>query len=71
MLTDDQIKKFQALYKKRFGKEISKEVALEQGVKLVRLMEIIHRPMTKEEYETIQKRRGEKGRTTDENGTLP
>jgi len=57
MLTDDQIKKFQALYKKRFGKEISKEAALEQGVKLVRLMEIVYRPMTKEEYEAVQKRR--------------
>lgn len=62
MLNDDQIKTFQALYEKRFGKEISKEDALEQGVKLVRLIEIIHRPMTKEEHEIIRKRRKEKGR---------
>jgi hypothetical protein len=66
MLTDEQVKKFQAIYRKRFGKEISQEAALEQGIKLVRLMEIIHRPMTKEEYETIQKRREEKGRKIDE-----
>ena len=66
MLTDEQIKKFQAIYRKRFGKEISKEAALEQGIKLVRLMQIIHRPMTKEEYEAIQKRREEKGRKIDE-----
>jgi hypothetical protein len=65
MLTDEQVKKFQAIYRKRFGKEISKEAALEQGIKLVRLMEIIHRPMTKEEYEAIQKRRKEKGRKLD------
>ena len=61
MLTNDQVKQFQALYKKRFGKEISTQDALEQGIKLVRLMEIIYQPMTKEEYDMIQKRREEKG----------
>ena len=66
MLTDEQVKKFQAIYRERFGKEISKEAALEQGIKLVRLMEIIHRPMTEKEYEAIQKRREEKGRKIDE-----
>lgn len=60
MLTDDQITKFQTLYKKRFGKEISKEVALEQGVKLVRLMSLIYKPIAREEYEAIQKRREQK-----------
>jgi hypothetical protein len=57
MLTDEQIKKFQALHKERFGSEISREDAYEQGVKLVRLMAVVHKPMTKEEYEAIQKRR--------------
>ncbi len=61
MLTNYQVKKFQALYRKRFGKEISKEAALEQGIKLVRLMEIIYKPMTKEKYEMVQKRRKETG----------
>lgn len=62
MLTDAQVEKYRALYRKRFGKEISKEEALEQGIKLVRLMELIYRPMTVEEYEVIQVRRKEKGR---------
>ena len=59
MLTDEQIKKFQAIYRKYFGKEISKEVAIKQGIKLVRLMEIIYQPMTKEEDDMVQKRREE------------
>lgn len=66
ILTNEQVKKFQAIYRKSFGKEISKEAALEQGIKLVRLMEIIYKPMTKEEYEMIQKRRKETGRKMDE-----
>ena len=68
MLTDEQIKKFQAIYRKCFGKEIGKEAALEQGIKLVRLMEIIYKPMTKKEYEAVQKRRKETGRKMDESG---
>jgi hypothetical protein len=32
MLSDEQIKKFQMLYKNRFGKEISREEAYEKGV---------------------------------------
>ena len=59
VLNDEQIKKFQALYKNRFGKEISREEAYEKGVKLMRLVELTYRPMTQEEYELLQKRRKE------------
>lgn len=57
MLTDEQISKFQALYKNRFGKEIGREEAYEKGAKLIRLIELIYRPMTEEEYALVQKRR--------------
>ena len=57
MLSDEQIKKFQALYKNRFGKEISREEAFEQGAKLVRLVELIYKPMTEKEYLALQERR--------------
>ena len=40
MLTEDQIKEFQQIYKNQFNKEISKEEALEQGTKLMTLMKI-------------------------------
>lgn len=61
MLSDEQITKFQTLYKNRFGKEISREEAYEQGAKLIRLIELIYKPMTKEEYNRLQERRRETG----------
>lgn len=57
VLSDEDIRKFQDLYKERFGKEISKENAYEQGVKLLRLMSVVYRPMTEAEYQNIQERR--------------
>jgi len=59
MLSDEQIVKFQTLYKNRFGKEISRKKAYEQGIKLIRLMRLIYKPMTKKEYNHLQKRRQE------------
>ena len=59
MLSDEQIRKFQILYKNRFGKEISREEAYEKGAKLIRLVELIYKPMTEDEYKQIQKRRKE------------
>ena len=59
VLSDEDIAKFQQLYKNQYGTEISKEEAYEQGIKLVRLMSLIYKPMTEEEYNTIQKRRKE------------
>jgi len=59
MLSDEQIKQFQILYKNHFGKEISREEAYEKGAKLVRLVELIYKPMTEDEYKQLQKRRKE------------
>lgn len=56
-LSDEQIAKFQVLYKKRFGKDISKEEAHTKGIRLIRLIEIIYQPMTKQEYALLQERR--------------
>jgi len=61
MLSDEQITKFQTLYKKHFGKKISREEAYEQGAKLVRLVELIYKPMTETEYKNLQERRREIG----------
>ena len=58
MLTDKQITKFQEIYKNTFGEEISREDALEGGIKLVRLMKIVYTPITEKEYQDLQKRRG-------------
>ena len=57
MLSEEQIIKFQALYKKHFGKEISREEARRSGTQLIRLIQLIYKPMTEEEFQQLQKRR--------------
>ncbi len=54
---DEDIIKFQALYKSEFGIEISREDAYEKGIKLLRLMSIVYTPMTEQEYEVVQAHR--------------
>ncbi len=56
MLSDEQVTRFQTLYKNRFGKEISREGAYEQGAKLIRLVELVYKPMTENEYQQLQER---------------
>ena len=48
-LADKHIAEFQALYKKHFGKDISKNEALEKGLRLVRLFEIVSRAVAYEQ----------------------
>jgi len=45
MLSDEQISKFQILYKNRFKKEISKAEAIKKASKLVHLIELICKPI--------------------------
>lgn len=47
MLTDDQIKKFQQIHKEYFGTEISREEAYKSGSALIRLMQLIYKPVPK------------------------
>jgi len=56
-LTEADIKKFQDIYREYFGKEISKEKAYEDGIALVRLMQIIYKPVRKADYQKIQDER--------------
>lgn len=57
VLSDDDIRKFQDIYREQFGKEISKEDAYEQGIKLLGLMSVVYKPMTENEFSLIQERR--------------
>ena len=57
LLLDADIRKFQELYKARFGMDISREEALAKGTQLLRLMELVYKPMSKEEHKQIHKRR--------------
>ena len=63
MFSDEQVTKFQSLYKTHFGKSISREEAYDQGLKLLRLIEIIYKPMTETDYQLLQKRRQETSKT--------
>ncbi|MEX0924425.1 MAG: hypothetical protein WDZ82_00575 [Candidatus Paceibacterota bacterium] len=47
-LTDEHIIEFQALYRKHFGKDISKAEALDKGSRLIRLIEITSKHEAKE-----------------------
>jgi hypothetical protein len=58
LLTPD-LEKFQSLYKSEFGIELSKEDAYEKGIKLLSLMSLVYKPMSKNEYSSIQKHRRE------------
>jgi hypothetical protein len=55
-LTDEQLSDFKKLYKERFGTELTDEEANEKGLKAVRLMELIYKPMTHKEYERVTER---------------
>jgi len=54
VISDGDIAEFQRLYKNRYGREISKEMAYEQAIKLLRLLKRIYQPMTEKQYDTIQ-----------------
>ena len=58
-LTDEEVTQFQAAYRNEFGKEISREDARERFTKLVRLFEIIYKPITEKEFEAVKAKRKE------------
>lgn len=60
MLSDEQITKFQELYKNHFGKDISRNEAYEQGVKLIRLIQFVYKSEIEKEHKEIQKSHKEK-----------
>lgn len=55
MISKEALEEYKKIYQKQFGKEISDADALEQATKLLRLMEIVYKPMTKEEFERFSK----------------
>ncbi len=57
VLTDEDIKKFQTIYKKEFGIEINRETAYEKAVKLLSLMSAVYKPMTQKEHGGVQAHR--------------
>ena len=48
-ISDKHILEFQELWKKHFGTEITKEQALEKGLRLIRLIEVVSRVVANEQ----------------------
>ncbi|MDD5639668.1 MAG: hypothetical protein PHR47_02580 [Candidatus Pacebacteria bacterium] len=59
MISEEALKEFKSIYKKEFSIDLSNKDALESATKLLTLVKAVYKPMTKEEYEKIQKRREE------------
>ena len=54
MNNEELITKYQILVKKRFNRNISRKKALEDSIKLLRLIEITYKPMTKMDYKKFK-----------------
>lgn len=48
-ISDKMLKEYKALYKKKFGEDLSDQDALEQATKLITLVDIVYRPIPKED----------------------
>jgi rubrerythrin len=59
MISKEHLDKFKELYKKKTGKDISDQDALESATKLINLVKAVYKPMTKDDYDKVQKRRME------------
>ena len=59
MISKERLEEFKRIYKKKFRKEISNQDALEKATKLLRMVELIYKPITQEDYDKLQKRRKE------------
>jgi len=59
IISEKALKEYKAIYKKEYGVDLPDEEALEQATKLLNLMKIIYRPISKEDYEKLQKHREE------------
>lgn len=53
-LTDEHIAEFQMLWRKNFAHDITKEQALEKGLRLIRLVEVVSHAVAKEKSDSMQ-----------------
>ena len=51
VISDEHIADFQKLYKEHFGVELTKAQALEKGLRLIRLVEVVSRGVAEEQKE--------------------
>ena len=61
MISQEELEKIKAIYKKKSGNDLSDKDALEMATKLFTLVKAVYSPIPKEEYDMVQKRREEFG----------
>ena len=54
MITEEHIKKFKELYFTYFGIQLDKNEAYEKASKVLRLVELVYEPITKEKIQTLK-----------------
>lgn len=58
-LSDQQLSDFRSIYESRFGRQINREEALEQGERLIRLLQLVYRPISRSLYQEVERRQVE------------
>ena len=56
MISKEQLQDFKSLYKEHFGKDISDADALESATKLIDMLRVVYKPMTKGEFDELAKK---------------
>lgn len=59
MISKEELEKFKIIYKKEFDIDLSDQAALDKATELLRLIKVIYKPMSKNEYDNMQERRKE------------
>lgn len=54
MTKEELVKKYQRLYKKKTGKDLSYDKAFDQAMKLVTLVKVVYNPVTEEDFERFK-----------------
>ena len=52
----EQLESFRAIYRAKFGVELTPQEALEKAIPLLRLMQIVYQPMTEEDLARVRAR---------------
>lgn len=55
-ISPEALEEFKRIYKKTFGKDLSEADTLDKATRALRLVELIYKPMTREDMEETQKR---------------
>jgi hypothetical protein len=55
MISKEALEEFKRIYKKKFGEDISDQDALEEATNLLNLYKAVYLPMTKTDYDKLQK----------------